>query len=111
MLSLALGAGGLRRRLPATMAPQPAPLNYPHLAAAYIAGLPKAPPAAGASISAIQPAVAPQPGDWFTCFRFASGETYAVFFSAGSVIDVRSALSIDRRASAVTRRNIANSET
>jgi hypothetical protein len=95
-----LALAGCTGQLPAPTAPQPAPPNYAQLAAAYLAGLPKPPPAAGASISAIQPAVAPQPGDWFTCFKTASGETFAVFFSAGAVIDARSALNVDGCASA-----------
>lgn len=92
-LGLALALAGCAGNLPATTAPQPAPTDYAKLAAAY---LPKQPPVAGASISAIQPAVAPQPGEWFTCFRYASGETYAVFFAEGKITEARNAVGIDR---------------
>jgi hypothetical protein len=99
-LSLALALAGCARDLPAITAPPPAPPNYAQLAAAYFAAtLPKL-PTAGAQISAIQPAVAPQPADWFACFKYASGETYAVFFTAGAVTDARSALTVDRCGSA-----------
>jgi hypothetical protein len=100
---LALGLGlagcalaGCAGDLPATTAPQPAPANYARLTADYFAAtLPKQ-PLAGATISAIQPAVAPQPAEWAACVKLASGEYYAAFYGEGKVVDARSALTIDR---------------
>jgi hypothetical protein len=101
--ALALGLGlaggalaGCAGDLPATTAPQPAPANYARLTAEYFAAtLPKR-PLAGATISAIQPAVAPQPAEWVACVKLASGEYYAAFYGEGKVVDTRSALTIDR---------------
>jgi hypothetical protein len=100
-VALALGLGlaggalaGCAGDLPATTAPQPA--NYARLTADYFAAtLPKQ-PLAGATISAIQPAVAPQPAEWVACVKLASGEYYAAFYGEGKVVDARSALTIDR---------------
>ena len=95
-LALALGVAGCAGELPAITAPQPAPANYARLTAAYFAAtLPKQ-PLAGATISAIQPAVAPQPAEWVACVKLASGEYYAAFYGEGKVVDARSALTIDR---------------
>lgn len=90
-LSLAACATGI----PVT-APQPAPPNYALLARAYFASAMPKLSITSASISAIQPAVAPQPGEWFTCLKLASGEYYAVFYADGKVIDARPALVVDR---------------
>ena len=91
--ALAGCAGGL----PVTMTPQPAPANYAKLTAAYFAVTLSKQPLAGATISAIRPAVAPQPAEWVACVKLASGEYYAVFYGEGNVVDARSALTIDRR--------------
>jgi len=81
--------------LPA-LAPAPAPANYAALAAAYFSTLPAKPALAGALISAVRPAVPPQPADWAACVRLASGAVYAVFYGDGAVTLVRSALPVDR---------------
>lgn len=102
-VALALGLGlagcalaGCAGGLPVTTAPTPAPVNYARLTAAYFAAaLPKQ-PLTGATISAIRPAVAPQPAEWIACVKLTSGEYYAVFYGEGNVVDARSALTIDR---------------
>ncbi len=99
-LGWTVGLAGCAGDLPATMAPQPAPANYRQMTAAYFAAaLPKQ-PLAGAAVSAIQPAVAPQPAEWIACVKLAGGEYYAVFYSGGAVVDARRALNIDRCAAA-----------
>jgi hypothetical protein len=103
LIALAFGSSlaGCGGTLP-DVAPGPlaAPPNYRQLTATYFAGNLTKIPAAGASISALQPAVAPQPAEWFSCVKLASGEYYAVFYADGKVADARSALPIDRCASA-----------
>ncbi len=94
-LSFGLALAGCGAELPLAPA-QPAPPNYARLTANNFAtALPKI-SQAGATISAIQPAVAPQPANWFACVKFASGEYYAVFLTDGAITDTRIALGIDR---------------
>lgn len=95
-LGLGLSLSGCAGDLTASTTPQPAPANYRQLTQAYFAAaLPKQ-PLAGATISAIRPAIAPQPAEWFACVKFAGGEYYAVSYAEGKIVDSRIALVIDR---------------
>lgn len=99
-LGLGLGLGGCAGDLTATTPPQPAPANYRQMTPVYFAAaLPKQ-PLAGATISVIRPAVAPQPWDWIACVKLAGGEYYAVFYAEGKAVDARIALTVDRCAAA-----------
>ena len=80
--------------------PQPAPPNYRQLTATYFAGNLAKIPVMGASISSLQPAVAPQPGEWYACLKLASSDYYAVFYAEGKVAEARNAVEIDRCAAA-----------
>jgi hypothetical protein len=91
-----MGVTGCAGGLPVTTASTPAPVNYAKLTADYFAVTVPKQTLAGAAISAIRPAVAPQPAEWIACVRLASGEYYAAFYAEGNVVDARSALTIDR---------------
>jgi hypothetical protein len=96
LIGLGLGLAGCAGDLTATTTPQPAPANYAQMTKTYFTNTLTKLSIASASISTIQPAVAPQPAEWFACVKLASGEYYAVFYAGGAVVDARSALSIDR---------------
>jgi hypothetical protein len=101
LIALGLGLAGCGGTLPdVAPGPLPAPPNYRQLTATYFINSLSKIPVAGASISPLQPAVAPQPADWFSCLRLGSGEYYAVFYADGKVADARSALPVDRCATA-----------
>jgi hypothetical protein len=95
-LGLASSLAGCAGDLPAITAPQPAPANYRQMTKTYFANTLAKLSTDGASISAIQPTVAPQPAEWFACVKLASGQYYTVFYTGGAVVDARSALGIDR---------------
>lgn len=100
-LALGLSLTGCAIDLPVTPpAPQPAPPNYRQLAATYFASSLAKIPIAGASISSLQPAVAPQPAEWYACLKLASSDYYAVFYTEGKVAEARNAVEIDRCAAA-----------
>jgi hypothetical protein len=100
-LAFGLSLTGCAIDLPATPpAPQPAPPNYRQLTATYFASTLVKIPVAGSSISSLQPAVTPQPGEWYACLKLTNSDYYAVFYAEGKVAEARNAVEIDRCAAA-----------
>jgi hypothetical protein len=99
IVGMTLSLGACATDIPVT-APQAPPPNYGRLAIDYFTGSRPKLSTNGALVGPIGPAVAPQPGEWFTCLKLASGDYYAVFYADGKVSDARPALVVDRCAQA-----------